>query len=107
MAWHTLHIFAYGETQLISNEFNKKVKSTELTKLAAYVDLIKAKKPNDIDESEYRLINTFNNIRIDYSATNHDNCFTINWGDLSDADKIVLNELITEIEAYTIPEEDE
>jgi hypothetical protein len=62
----TIHIFGYGETQINSNEFSVKVKTTELKKVKALIDAIWGKKPEDSNaEENYHVINLFghNDIR--------------------------------------------
>lgn len=99
MAWHTLHIFSYGDTQLISNEQNIKVKSDTLVKLPAYIELVKSKRPEDVEQGDYRLINTFNNLKVQYGAITSANDFTFKWSDITEEELSILNELISEIEA--------
>ena len=62
----TIHIFGYGETQINSNEFSKKIATTELTKVKPLVDAIWNKKPLDLEiEEKYHVIHIFgyNNVR--------------------------------------------
>jgi hypothetical protein len=57
----TIHIFGYGETQINSNEFSIKVKTTDLTKVQPLVDAIWGKKPEgSLAEEKYHAINIFN-----------------------------------------------
>jgi hypothetical protein len=57
----TIHIFGYGETQINSNKFSKKIKTTELTKVKPLVDNIWSKKPLDLETAEkYHVIHIFN-----------------------------------------------
>jgi hypothetical protein len=57
----TIHIFGYGETQINSNEFSKKIATTELTKVKPLVDAIWNKKPLDLETQEkYHVIHIFN-----------------------------------------------
>jgi hypothetical protein len=57
----TIHIFGYGETQINSNEFSKKIITTELTKVQPLVDVIWNKKPLDLEtEEKYHVIHIFN-----------------------------------------------
>ena len=44
----TIHIFGYGETQLISNENNDKYPTDKLTKVTALVDAIWNLKPEEV-----------------------------------------------------------
>jgi hypothetical protein len=66
-SFSTLHIFGYGETQLIGDKFNKKVKSSQLTTLQAVIDNVWSKKPVDSDASQtYHAINIFHNMFADW-----------------------------------------
>lgn len=57
----TIHIFGYGETQINSNEFSKKITTTELIKVQPLVDAIWNKKPLDLEtEEKYHVIHIFN-----------------------------------------------
>ena len=98
MNYNTLHIFGYGETQLITDAENKKVSSNELTKLQAVVDNVYANKPsgNNADTS-YHAINIFNNISADWIPSNLDqNSFRVDYAEL---DLILIEELINEIQS--------
>lgn len=57
----TIHIFGYGETQINSNKFSKKIKTNELTKVKPLVDNIWSKTPLDsATEKKYHVIHIFN-----------------------------------------------
>lgn len=61
----TIHIFGYGETQLISAEVSKKINSNSLTKVKPLVDAIWAKKPKGSKaEEKYHAINFFGHGRV-------------------------------------------
>jgi hypothetical protein len=61
----TIHIFGYGETQVISAELSKKINSSSLTKVKPLVDAIWAKKPKDSKaEEKYHAINFFGHGRV-------------------------------------------
>lgn len=65
--YSTLHIFGYGETQLIGDGFNKKVKSSDLTTLQNVVDNVWSTKPVGSDASQsYHAINIFNDMFADW-----------------------------------------
>jgi hypothetical protein len=56
----TIHIFGYGETQVISKEKNAKVSSSTLTTLENVIQDVFSKKPSDLETtSEYHAINIF------------------------------------------------
>ena len=50
--WLTLHILGYGETQLIGEDFNEKVLTSELTKVQAVLDNLYSFKPEEITATE-------------------------------------------------------
>jgi hypothetical protein len=57
----TIHIFAYGETQINGSEFSVKVKTDTLTKVQPLVDAVWALKPADsVAEQEFHVVNIFN-----------------------------------------------
>jgi thioesterase domain-containing protein len=58
--WSTLHIFGYGETQLIGSNPDKKVLSANLTTLQAVIDNVYSFKPIENEATEdYHAINIF------------------------------------------------
>jgi hypothetical protein len=91
--YNTLHIFGYGECQIISENENKKV-STELCPSAqAVVDMIYSFKPADNNaSSDYRNINIFNDMFADYSS--FDGFFRVEYSELNTS---LINDLIIEI----------
>lgn len=67
----TLHIFGYGETQVIGQDgetpVNKKVASSQLNGLQLVVDDVFSKKPaGNTSTEDYHAINIFNNLFADY-----------------------------------------
>lgn len=68
----TLHIFGYGETQVIGQDgdtpVNKKVASSELTGVQAVVDDVLAHKPADVTlkTTDIHAVNIFNNLFADF-----------------------------------------
>lgn len=92
--YNTLHIFGYGESQIITDTENKKVASDELTKVQAVVDNIYSLKPADNNAgTDYRTINIFNDLFVDYSD-NEGNSFRVEY---SEVDSKKINALVTEI----------
>ena len=56
----TIHIFGYGETQIISKDKKAKVSSSTLTTLDNVIQDVFSKKPSDSETtSEYHAINIF------------------------------------------------
>lgn len=64
----TIHIFGYGEAQLISDTVNFKASIDKFTKLQSVIDDIKSKKPKDKVAGDYHAINIFGDLRADYIA---------------------------------------
>lgn len=98
MNYNTLHIFGYGETQLITDTENKKVSSASLTKLQAVVDNVYANKPvgNNAD-TNYHAINIFNDIAADWIPSNIDQQpFKVQYSDLNSQ---LITDLILEIQS--------
>jgi hypothetical protein len=59
---NAIHIFAYGEAQIISDEVNFKTSVSSFTKLQDVIDDIKALKPSDVEAKDYHAINIFTQI---------------------------------------------
>lgn len=96
--WSTLHIFGYGETQLIGEDFNKKVLTSELTKVQAVVDNLYSFKPEDSTATEdYHLVNVFKDQNGSYVPKDQDQ-WRVPYAEL---DTTAIEELAAEIEAYT------
>jgi hypothetical protein len=95
--WSTLHIFGFGETQLIGKDFNKKVLTSELTNVQAVVDNLYSFKPEDIEATvNYQAITftkTFNGVWV----TKELNRWITPYAAL---DATAIEELVAEIEAY-------
>jgi thioesterase domain-containing protein len=67
--WSTLHIFGYGETQLIGSNPDKKVSSATLTTLQAVIDNIYSFKPAESEATEeYHAINIFFDLFADWQT---------------------------------------
>ena len=98
IAYNTIHIFGYGETQLISSDSNKKVATSILTKVQAVIDNVYSKKPADNNAgTEYHAINIFNNMFADYLPKARDEkSFRVEYKNL---DATLINELVEEIKA--------
>jgi hypothetical protein len=100
--WSTLHIFGYGEVQLIGKDNNKKVPATSLTTLAAVVANVYSFKPEgNAATEEYHAINIFNTLFADWQTKTID---AKGWRTkYADLDVEAIDALITEIEAYVKP----
>lgn len=100
--WSTLHIFGYGETQLIGTDSNKKVPTSALTKVQAVVDNVYSFKPEgNTATEEYHAINIFNDMFADWQTKSAD---TKGWRtQYADLDATAIEALVAEIEAYVEP----
>ena len=100
--WSTLHIFGYGETQLIGTDFNKKVPSSVLTSLQAVVDNVYSFKPVDNPANEeYHAINIFYDMFADWQTQDSS---AKGWRtEYSELDATLIDALVAEIVAYVEP----
>ena len=97
MSFNTLHIFGYGETQVITDTENKKVASDELSDVQPVVDNVYSLKPADSDASaDYRVITIFNGLFVDYSD-NEGRRFRVEYSGL---DSALIDALVQEVLNY-------
>ena len=95
MNWNTLHIFGYGQDQLISDTENKLVDKDLCISTQAVVDMIYSHKPIDNTATlNYRSINIFNELFADYSDE-EGNHFRVEYSEL---DSTLIEQLATEIQ---------
>lgn len=101
-SFNTLHIFGYGETQLITDSENKKVKSSDLTGLQAVVDNVYSHKPADNNaDTNYHAINIFNGLFADWLPSDKDQkAFRVPYAELDEA---LIEALVAEIKALPVP----
>lgn len=98
--WNTIHIFGYGETQIIGKDLNKKVPTSALTNASSVVANVYSTKPSDSDAStEYHAVNIFNDMFADYQPQTG-NAFRTQYADL---DQFLIEALAAEIVAYNPP----
>jgi hypothetical protein len=100
--WSTLHIFGYGETQLIGNDFNKKLNTSVLTTAQAVIDNVYSFKPEgNIATEEYHAINIFNNMFADWQTSQQGvEGWRVQYPEL---DASLIDALVAEIIAYVEP----
>ena len=96
---NTLHIFGYGEVQVIGTEneksVNKKVSASSLTKVTAVVDDVYSFKPQENESpNQYHAINIFNDMFADYFPKDEFDSWRVQWSDLN---KIAIDELVAEV----------
>ena len=93
--YNTLHIFGYGETQVITDTENKKVATDSIVGVQLVVDDLYSKKPADNPATtDYRVISIFNDMFADYSDE-LGNSFRVDYSELNAAliDAVVLEVL--------------
>ena len=97
MSFNTLHIFGYGETQVITDTENKKVASDELSDVQPVVDNVYSLKPADSDAgTDYRVITILNGLFVDYSD-NEGRRFRVEYSEL---DSALIDALVEEVLNY-------
>lgn len=96
--FETIHIFGYGETQVITSDLNKKNATSILKKVQAVIDDVYSKKPADNNAgTEYHAINIFNGMFADFiPKTKGEKSFRVKYEYL---DSNIINELVNEIKA--------
>jgi hypothetical protein len=93
--YNTLHIFGYGETQVITDTENKKVVTDSIVGVQLVVDDIYSKKPSgNAATINYATITILNDIFADYSDE-QGNSFRVDYSELNAAliDAVVLEVL--------------
>ena len=98
--WNTIHIFGYGETQIIGKDLNKKVPTSVLTTVQLVVDNVYSNRPQDNNAAaEYHAVNIFNDMFADFQPQTG-NAFRTQYADL---DATLIEALAAEIVAYVAP----
>lgn len=93
--YNTLHIFGYGECQVITDTENKKVPTSDCPSAQDVVDMIYALKPTDNNAgTDYRAINIFNDMFADYQSPEGN--FRV---DYSELDSALIDKLVEEIQS--------
>jgi hypothetical protein len=100
--WSTLHIFGYGETQLIGNDFNKKVPTSALISVLAVIDDVYSFKPEgNTATKEYHAINIFNDMFADWQTSQQGvEGWRVNYSELNN---VAIDAVVAEIIAYEEP----
>ena len=92
--YNTLHIFGYGECQVITDTENKKVPTSDCPSAQAVVDMVYALKPADNTAgTDYRAINIFNDMFADYQSPEGN--FRVDYSEVNSA---LIDALVTEVE---------
>jgi hypothetical protein len=81
--YNTLHIFGYGETQVITDTENKKVATDSIVGVQLVVDDLYSKKPSgNSATTDYRTITILNDIFADY-LDEDGNSFRVDYSELN------------------------
>jgi hypothetical protein len=92
--YNTLHIFGYGECQVITDTENKKVPTSDCSSAQAVVDMVYALKPDgNTAGTNYQNITIIRDLYGSYSAA--DGFFKVEYSEL---DSALIEQLVTEIE---------
>jgi hypothetical protein len=106
--FNTIHLFGFGDSQIIGKDNKGTVKSDTLTNLTAFVDHIKTFKPEDVTLTDYHVIHIFNGADVRYLGKGSENNqekthFSVSF---SDVDSTLLNNLVDElVAAVAVPAE--
>jgi hypothetical protein len=93
--YNTIHIFGYGECQVITDTENKKVPTEDCPSAQAVVDMIYALKPEgNTAGTDYRAINIFNDMFADYQSL--EGSFRVEYAKL---DSALIDQLVEEIQS--------
>lgn len=97
MSWNTIHIFWFGDVQIIGQN-GKTKKAADLTKLQAVIDNVWSKKPQDnTSQKQYHAITIFNGMFCDWQPKLKDEKgFRTKFSELN---SIIIKELADELEA--------
>jgi hypothetical protein len=91
-----IHIFGYGENQIISDTLNFKASASLFAKAQAVIDDVKSKKPADVEAKDYHAINIFADNKVSYLTNDRKSCFSCKFADIN---QTKLNALIAEFQA--------
>ena len=83
--FNTIHVFGFGDVQVIDDATNKIVKADDLSSLLAFVDHIKALRPQGVADLSYHVIHVFNGASIRYLADNvgdDSGTFSLEWSEI-------------------------
>ncbi len=93
--YNTLHIFGYGEIQVITDTENKKVPTEDCPSVQAVVDMVYALKPKgNTAGTDYQNVTIIKDIYGSYSAI--DGSFRVEYSEL---DVALIDQLVEEIQS--------
>jgi hypothetical protein len=99
--FNTIHLFGFGDAQIIGKENNGTVKSDTLTSLQAFVDHLVSFKPEEVILTDYHVIHIFNEMDVRYLGKGTENHadrtdFIVK---IEDIDAAILTNLVDELVA--------
>lgn len=102
---NTLHLFGYGEVQVIGKDgetsINKKVATSALSHVQPLVNNMYSKRrPENKSPNEYHAINIFNGMFADYNTKGDFSNWRVQWYGI---DQQLIDNLVNEVLAYTPP----
>jgi hypothetical protein len=94
--FNTIHIFGFGDVQVIKGKTNKTKKSVTLSSVQSLIAHIWSKKPIDNNcGNQYHAINIFNGMFVDYQAKEKDEKgYRVKYDEL---DESLIEALVTEV----------
>lgn len=97
----TIHVFGYGETQVIGKDVNKKVDTTSLTSVAPFISHVKLFKPADVTLTDHHVIHVFHGDSVRYLGKGTDNkdektSFIVKW---EEVDATLVDAIVNEVSA--------
>lgn len=97
--FNTIHLFGFGDAQIIGKDHNGTVKSDTLANLQAFVDHVKTFKPEEVVLTDYHVIHIFNGTDVRYlgkgTGNNQDKTdFIVG---VSELDSVILDNLVNEL----------
>lgn len=93
---NTIHIFAYGEAQIVSKDLNYKTAVSRFKKLQEVIDNVKSKRPADVTAKDYHAITIFENMKVAYLSKQKEGSYGFKFADL---DKAKYDALVSEFQS--------
>jgi hypothetical protein len=103
--FNTIHLFGFGDSQIIGKDNNGMVKSNTLTNLQAFVDHVVTFKPEEVVLTEYHVIHIFNEMDVRYLGKGTENHadktdFIVS---MTEIDATLLDNLVNELITAVTP----
>ena len=103
--FNTIHLFGFGDTQIIGKDNDGTVKSDTLANLTAFVDHIVTFKPEEVVLTDYHVIHIFNGMDVRYLGKGTENQedktdFIVG---MTEVDETILANLVDELITAVTP----